>query len=91
MNEPSWFAASVSGYIVVDVNVLVPFGSIAWEAVCVGCNSTMRGPRSPGKTSDLSEKMESKEVTGLFERFGETMSRCSSPLQETMRFAMRLR
>ena len=92
MNEPSWSAASVSGHIVVDVDVLVLFGSITWEAVCIGCDSAIvaiRGaPWSPREASDLSERMESKEITeAVSERFGEMM--WSSPLQETMRFAMR--
>jgi len=86
MNEPSWSAPSVPGYIVVDVDVLVPFGSITWEAVCVGCDSTI--PWSLGEAWDLSEGMESMEIReGVLERFGETM--CSSPLQETtLRVAM---
>ena len=85
MNEPSW-SASVPGYIVVDVDVLVPFGSITWEAVCVGCDSAI--PWSLGEAWDLSEGMESMEIReGVLERFGETM--CSSPLQETtLRVAM---
>ena len=90
LNEPSWSAAaSVPGYIVVDVDVLVPFGSITWEAVWVGCDLAIRGaPWSPKEASSLSERMESTEITeGVFERFGEMM--CSSPLQETMRVAMR--
>jgi hypothetical protein len=74
------------------VDILVPFGSITWEAVCVGCDSaivTIRGaPWSPREASDLSERLESNEITeDVSERFGETM--WSSPLQETMRFAMR--
>jgi len=82
MNEPSWSAASVPGYIVVDVDVLIPFGSVTSEAVCVGCDSTMGAPWSLGEASDLSERMESTEIReGVFERFGKTM--CSSPLQET--------
>jgi hypothetical protein len=92
MNEPSWSAASVSGYIVVDVDVLVPFGSIAWEAISLGCDSAIvaiRGaPWSPREASDLSERMESKDITeGVLERLGETM--WSSPLQETIGVAMR--
>ena len=92
MNEPSWLAASVSGYIVVDidvdVDVLVPFGSITWKALWVGCDSAIRGALwSPSEASSLSERMESTEITeGVFKRFGEM---CSSPLQETMRVAMR--
>jgi len=43
MNEPSWSAASVPGYIVVDVDVVVSFGSITWKAVCVGCDSAIWG------------------------------------------------
>ena len=94
MNEPLWSAAPVSGYIVVDVDDLVPFGSITWEAVFMGCDSAVAAIRGaswlPRETSDLSERMESKEVTdGVFERFGEMM--WSSPLQETMRVAMRCR
>ena len=42
MNEPSWLGRSVLGYIVVDVDVLAPLGSIAWEAVRVGCDSVIR-------------------------------------------------
>ena len=59
------------------------------EALCVGWDSAIRGaPRSLGEASDLSERMESTEITeGIFERFDEMM--CSSPLQETMRVAMR--
>ena len=91
MNESSWSAASDSGCIVVDVDVdvLIPIGSITWGAVCVGCDSAMRGaPWSPREPSGLSERMESKEITeDVSERFGETM--WSSPLQETMGFAMR--
>ena len=94
MNEPSCSAASVSGYMVVDVDDLVPFGSITWEAVCVGCDSAIvaiRGAlRSLRDASDLSERMESKDITeGVLERFGETI--WSSPLQETMGFVMRWR
>jgi hypothetical protein len=61
--------------MVVDVNVLVPFGSITWEAVCVGCDSAMRGaPWSPREASGLSESMESMDITeGILERFGEMM------------------
>ena len=92
MNGPPWSAAPVSGYMVVDVGALVPFGSIVWEAVCVGCDSAIvaiwGAPWSHREASDLSEGMESKDVTdGVPERFGETM--WSSPVQETMRFAMR--
>jgi len=85
MNEPSWSAALVSGYIVVDVDVR----STTLEALCVGCESAIRGaPWSLREASDLSERMESTEITeGIFERFGEMM--CSSPLQETIRVAMR--
>ena len=92
MNELSCSAASVSGYMVAHVDDLVPFGSITWEAVCVGCDSAIvaiRGePWSHKEASGLSERMESKDITdGVFERFDESMR--SSPLQETMRFAMR--
>ena len=92
MNEASQSAASVSGYMVADVDVLVPFGPITWEAVCVGCDLAIvaiRGaPWSPREASDLSERMESKEITeDVSERFGETT--WSSPLQETVQFAMR--
>jgi hypothetical protein len=75
MNESSWLAASVSGCIVVDVDVLIPFGSITWEAVCVGCDSAMQGaPWALREPSNLSERMESKEITeDVSERFGETM------------------
>jgi len=86
MNEPSRLAASVSGYIVVDVDVR----STTMEALCVGCDSAIRGVsgRLLGEASDLSVRMESTEITeGVFERFCETM--CSSPLQETIRVAMR--
>ena len=94
MNEPSRSTASVSGYMVVDVDDLVPFGSITWEAVGVGCDSAivaiLGAPWSPKEASGLSERMESKDITeGVLERFGEMM--CSSPLQETMQFAMRWR
>ena len=87
MGEPSSSAAaSVPGCKVVDVDILVPFGSITWEAVCVGCDSAIRG--APWEASGLSERMESTEIRdGDFERFGEMM--CSSPLQETMGVAMR--
>ena len=73
----------------VDVDVLVPFGSTTSEAVCVGCDLAMGAPWSLGESSDLSERMESTETReGVFERTGETM--CSSPLQETtLRVAMR--
>ena len=89
MNEPSWSIAPISGCIVVDVDVPVPFGSITWEAVCVGCDSAMWGaPWSPREASNLSERMELKEITeDVSEGFGETV--WSSPLQETMRVAMR--
>ena len=93
MNElPSWSAASIFRYVVVEVDVLVPFGSTTWEAVCVGCDSTIvviRGaPWSPREASDLLERMESKDITeGVFERLGEAM--CSGSLQETMGVAMR--
>ena len=89
MNEPSWSGASVPGYIVVDVDDLIPFDSIAWEAGWVGCDSGIRGAAwSPGEASGLSERMESTEIReGVFERFGETM--WSSALQETIRVAMR--
>ena len=94
MNEPPWSAAPVSGCMVVDVGALIPFGSIVWEAVCVGCDSAIvaiwGAPWSDREASDLSEGMESKDITdGVPERFGETM--WSSPVQETMRFAMRRR
>ena len=87
MNGPLWSAAPVSGYIVVDVDDLVPFGFITWKAAFMGCDSTIAAIRgaswSLGKASDLSERMESKEVTdGVLERFDETM--CLSPPQETM-------
>ena len=61
--------------MVVDVDVLIPFGSITCEAVCVGCDSAMRGaPWSPREASGLSERMESKDITeGTLERFGEVM------------------
>jgi len=89
MNEPSLSAPSVPGYIVVDVDVLVPFGSITSEAVCVGCDLAKGARWSLGESSDLSERMESTEIReGVLERFGETI--CSSPLQETtLRVAMR--
>jgi hypothetical protein len=92
MNEPFWSAASVSGYVVADVDVLVPFGSITWEAVCMGCDlaiaSMWEALWSPREATGLSERMESKDITeDVFERFGETM--WSSPPQETMRFVMR--
>jgi len=85
MNGRSWSAASVPGYIVVDV--VVPFGSSTGKAPCVGCDSAMGGPWSLGEASGLSERMESELIEGVFERFGEKM--CLSPLQETMRVAMR--
>ena len=92
MNEVSRSAALVSGYMVVDVNVLVPFDSITCEAICMGCDSAIvairEAPRSPREASDLSVRMESKEITeDVSERFDETM--WSLPLQETVRFAMR--
>ena len=89
MNEPSRSTAPISGCIVVDVDVPVPFGSITWEAVCVGCDSAMWVvPWLPREPSNLSERMESKEITeDVSERFGEIM--WSSSLQETMRVAMR--
>ena len=73
MDEPSWSAAPVPGYIVVDIDVLVPFDSITWEAVFMGCDSAIAAiwgaSWSPGEGSDLSERMESKEATdGVFER-----------------------
>jgi len=74
----------------VHVDVLVSFGSIAWGSVCVcvGCDSAVGAPWSPGEASGLSEIMESTEIMeGVFERLGETM--CPSSLQEDMRFAMR--
>jgi hypothetical protein len=80
MNEPSWLAASVPGYIAVEVEVSIPFGSTTWEAVCVGCDSAMREALSSAKEAtgtDLSERMDSmewREIThGIFERSGETM------------------
>ena len=87
MNEPSWSAASVPGYIV--TGVVVPFGSITWKALCVGCDSAMGAPWSLGEALNLSDRMESTEIReSVLERFGETM--CSSPLQETtLRVAMR--
>ena len=92
MNEPSRLGASVSGYMIADVDDLVPFGSITWEAVRMGCDlaiATIRGaPLSPREASGLSERMESKEITeDVSERFGEMM--WSLPPQDTMRFAMR--
>ena len=86
MNEPSWLVVPVSGYIGVDVDVLVLFGSITRESVCMGCDSAIaairRVPWSLSEASGLSERMESKEITeDVSERFGETM--WSSPLQET--------
>ena len=94
MNELSWSAESASGYLSIVVDVMIPFGSITWEAICVGCDSAIvaiwGAPWSPREASNLSESMESKEVTdGVFERFGESMSWRSSQLQETIRFAMR--
>jgi hypothetical protein len=85
--------------MVVDVDDLVPFGSITWEAVTweavfMGCDSAtaaiLGAAWSPRMASDLSEseRMESKDMTDdVFERLGETM--CSASLQETMQFAMR--
>ena len=78
--------------MVVDVDVVFPFGSIAWEVVCIGCDSVIAAIRGalwlPRGASGVSERMESKEITeDISERFGETM--CSSPFQETIRFAMR--
>ena len=92
MNEPSRLGASVSGYMIADVDDLVPFSSITWEAVCVGCDSAIVAIPgalwSPREASGLSERMELKDITeGVLERFGEMV--WSSPLQETMRFAMR--
>ena len=78
----------------VDVDILVTFGSITLEVLCVGCDSVVAAiwgpPWSPREASGLSESVESKDMTeDVFERFGATMLRCSSPLQETMRAAMR--
>jgi len=89
MNEPSGSAPSAPGYTVVDVDVLVPFGSIIWKALCVGCDSAIWGALwSLSEASDLSEGLESMELMeGVLERLGEMM--WSSPLQETMRVAMR--
>ena len=58
----------------------------------MGCDSAIvaiRGaPWSPREASDLSERMELKDITeGVFERLGEAM--CSGSLQETMGVAMR--
>ena len=51
----------------VDVDDLVPFGSIAWEAVCVGGDSAIVAIRgalwSPRDASDSSERMESKDLS----------------------------
>ena len=92
MNEPSQLGASVSGYMIADVDDLVPFGSITWKTVCVGCDSAIVAIPgtlwSPREASGLSESVELKDITeGVLERFSEMM--WSSPLQETMRFAMR--
>ena len=89
MNGRSWSAASVPVTVYIVADVVVPFGSITWKALCVGCDSAMGAPRSLGEASDLSERMESTERReGDLERFGEKM--CSSPLQETtLRVAMR--
>jgi len=86
MNELPWSAESAP--IVVDVDIVVPFGSITWKALCEGCDSDILGALwSPSEASDLSERMESTEIReGVFERLGEMM--CSSPLQETIRDAM---
>ena len=78
VNEPSWSVVPVSGHIVVDVDVLVPFGSITWGSVCMGSDSAIaaigRVPWSISEASGLSERMESKEITeDVSERFGETM------------------
>ena len=41
MNELSWSAESASGYLSIVVDVMIPFGSITWEAICVGCDSAI--------------------------------------------------
>jgi len=89
MKGPSWSALSVPGYTVVDVDVLVPFGSITWKSLCLGCDSAIwRALWSLSEASGSSERLESTElIEGVLERFGEMM--WSSPLQETMRVAMR--
>ena len=86
MNGPPWSAASAP--IVVDVDVVVPLGSITWKALYEGCDLAIRGALwSPSEASGLSERMESTEIReGVLERFGEPM--CSSPPQETIRDAM---
>ena len=91
MNEPSWSVPSVPGYTVVDVDVLVIFGSITWKALCVDCDSAIWEALCPlSEASGLSERLELRDLMeGVFERFGEMM--CSLPLQETMRVAMRSR
>ena len=94
MNDPSWPVAPVSGHIVVDVDVLVPFGSINWKVVCIGCDSAIAAKRvahwSPREASDLLERKESNEITeDVSERFGEMMWPSPLPGEETMRFAMR--
>ena len=97
MNEPSWPVVPVSGHIVVDVDVLVQFGSINWKVVWIGWDSAIAAIAakrvvhwSPREASDLSERMESNEITeDVSERFGETMWPSPLPGEETMRFAMR--
>ena len=85
MNELSWSVAPISGYMVVDDDVLVPFGSITRDSAVVAIRGA---PWSPREALDLSERMESKDITeGVFERLGKAM--CSGSLQETMGVAMR--
>ena len=76
------------GYMLADVHVLVPLGSIGWEVSYLTRDSAAWWAYCMPGVSELSESMEAKEtMDGVFERLGETV--WSLPLQETMRVAMR--
>ena len=83
--------APAPGYILADVHVLVPLGSITREVTDLtrgGRDSTAWGAPCRLGFSELSENMELKEaMDGIFEKLGEAV--CSLPLQETMRVAIR--
>ena len=80
--------ALAPGYMLADVYVLVPLGSITWGVTYLTRDSTAWGAPCMLGVSKLSESMESKEtMDGVFERLGEAVF--SLPLQETMRVAMR--
>ena len=76
--------------MLVDVDILVPLGSITWEAMFIARDSAAWGaPWAAGEVSGLSRRMESTEtMEGVFERFGEIMCAESLLPQETMRLAM---